>query len=182
MIWSQLLTRLRNRFRVSKDAVVDIDPTVNMSGCRVVVRGSGNLLKIGKNTKLRDTHIEIIGENCSIIIDDSCMIGHNCYLSAKESGSHIRIHRDCGLSRNVKMMTSDGHPIFIDNERINYPADITVGEHVWVGDNVTVLKGVSIGSGSVVGINSTVTKDVDSAVVVVGNPARRVREGITWKA
>ncbi|WP_265101884.1 DapH/DapD/GlmU-related protein, partial [Vibrio owensii] len=49
---------------------------------------------------------------------------------------------------------------------------------VWIGANVVVLPGVSIGFGAVVGAGSVVTKDVPENTVVVGNPARVVKENI----
>ncbi|MBD3750809.1 MAG: hypothetical protein IE931_15140 [Sphingobacteriales bacterium] len=56
-----------------------------------------------------------------------------------------------------------------------------IGQHVWIADNVTVLKGVSIGKSSVIGINSTVTKNVSDNMIAVGNPAKIVKENINWE-
>ncbi len=109
------------------------------------------------------------------------MIGDNCYLSAKEEHISLIIKDNCALSRNVKIMTSDGHPIFSNNKRINPAKDITIHNHVWIGDNVTILKNVTIGENSVIGINSTVTKDIPSNSIAAGNPAKIVKENITWQ-
>ena len=79
-------------------------------------------------------------------------------------------------------MTSDGHPIFQNNVRINFAKDILIEKHTWIGDNVTILKGVHIGEGCVIGINSTVVKDIQAKSVAVGNPAKVVKENIEWKA
>ena len=51
-----------------------------------------------------------------------------------------------------------------------------IGERVWLGAHVTVLKGVSIGDDSVVGAGSVVTKSLPAGVIAVGNPARVIRE------
>ena len=123
-----------------------------------------------------------MGNNCTIEIGAKSMIGDNCYLSAKEERTNLIIKEDCGLSRNVKVMTSDGHPIFQDSVRINPARDIVINKHTWIGDNVTILKGVSIGEGCVIGINSTVVKAIPARTVAVGNPAKVVKENITWKA
>lgn len=56
---------------------------------------------------------------------------------------------------------------------VNRP--IRIGCNVWIGARVTVLKGVSIGDGAVIGAGSTVTGDIESCAVAVGTPARRVR-------
>ena len=53
---------------------------------------------------------------------------------------------------------------------------ITVGDDVWIGSNVVVLDGITIGSHSIVGAGAVVTKDVEEWAVVVGNPARQIRD------
>jgi len=53
---------------------------------------------------------------------------------------------------------------------------VTIEDRVWIGCNVVVLKGVTIGRGAVVGAGSVVTRDVPPHVLVAGNPARVVRE------
>lgn len=53
---------------------------------------------------------------------------------------------------------------------------IKVGNNVWIGGNVTVLLGVSIGDNVVIGTGSVVTKDIPSNVIVVGNPCRVIKE------
>ena len=54
--------------------------------------------------------------------------------------------------------------------------DTVVGNDVWIGQNVTVLPGVHIGDGAIIGLNSTVTKDVPPYTLVAGNPARTIRK------
>ena len=53
---------------------------------------------------------------------------------------------------------------------------ITIGNRVWLGANVTVLPGVTIGDDCVIGAGSVVTKDIPSGMIAVGNPCRVVRE------
>ena len=56
-----------------------------------------------------------------------------------------------------------------------HPARVVLGRNVWLGANVTVLPGVTIGDDAVVGAGSVVTRDVPPRTVVVGSPARVVR-------
>ncbi len=88
-----------------------------------------------------------------ITIGDSCMLAMNCYLS--DADWHDLQHR-----------------IFAPGAT----APILLGNNVWIGDSALVCKGVSIGDNSVVGAWSVVTKDVPANVVIVGNPARIVRD------
>jgi len=174
------IQKLRNKIKVDKSSSITIEKSVKIVGSTVLIRGNNNRLTVDENTRLRNMSIEIIGDNCSVKIGKNCMIGDGCYLSVKE-GTHLVIGDGCGLSRNIKLMTSDGHPIFRDGKRINEAKDIVLGSYIWIADNVTILKGVKIGDRSVVGINSTVTKDVPSASIAVGNPAKVVQENIEWR-
>ncbi len=174
-----LLEKIRNKIKIKGEVNLLIAKSSKIVDCFIVIKGNNNTLKIAPNTFIRNSKIEIIGDNCSEI-DENCMIGENCYLSAKE-GKTVKIKRDSVLSRNIKLMTSDGHPIFTNTKRINLAKDITIGKNVWIADNVTILKGVEIGTNSVVGINSTVTKSVKESSIVVGNPAKVVKDNIYWK-
>jgi maltose O-acetyltransferase len=52
---------------------------------------------------------------------------------------------------------------------------VTIGDDVWLGGNVVVCPGVTIGNGSVIGAGSVVTKDIPAGVLAAGNPARVIR-------
>ena len=59
---------------------------------------------------------------------------------------------------------------------------VRIGNHVWIGENSMVLKGVAIGDGAVVAASSVVTRDVPPRCLVAGAPAKVVREDIEWEA
>lgn len=176
-----LTNKLRNKIKISGRHQITIDASSKIRQCKIVVKGENNTLKIGKNVNLRHSNIEIDGNNCHLIIDDNTIIGHNCYLSARERGVKLKICEGSMLSRNVKIMTSDGHNITKDGKRINSAQSIEIGPKVWLTDNVTVLKGVNVGGGSIIGINSTLTKSVPSGAIAVGNPAKVVQNGVSWQ-
>ncbi len=148
--------------------------------CKIEIKGSSNSLIIHSGTTLRNVQIEILGDNSLIEIGKNCIVGDNSYLSAKESTS-LTIGEDSMLSRNVKIMTSDGHPIYQNNSIINSAKSINIGSKCWCGDNVTILKGVNVGSGSIVGINSTLTHSIAKNIVAVGNPAKVVKSDVSWE-
>jgi virginiamycin A acetyltransferase len=54
--------------------------------------------------------------------------------------------------------------------------DTIVGNDVWIGENATILPGIKIGDGAIIGMNSVVTKDVEPYTIVGGNPARVIRK------
>jgi len=59
-------------------------------------------------------------------------------------------------------------------------SDIIIGNKVWIGANVQILKGVHIGNGAVIGAGSIVTQDIPEKCMAAGVPAKVVRENITW--
>ena len=62
-------------------------------------------------------------------------------------------------------------------------APVVIGDKAWVGFNVSILKGVTIGEGAVIGACSVVTRDIPPYSVAVGNPAKVVRSlGPSWHA
>ena len=85
-------------------------------------------------------------------------------------GSHVFIGPGCSLLTAV-------HPLDAQerNKGTEKALPITIGDSVWLGGNVTVLPGVTIGEGAVVGAGSVVTRDVPPRTVVAGNPARIIR-------
>lgn len=173
--------KLRNKIRIQSSNDIKIAQNVRMKKCTIIIKGKNNQLIIKNKAILSGTTIEIIGNNCLIEIGQDTVIGDNCYLSSREKNTQLRIGKNCMLSRNVKIMTSDGHDILKQNQRINPAADITIGDQVWLADNVTILKGLVIGNNSIVGINSTVTRSVNENSIAAGVPAKHIAEGVHWK-
>ncbi|MFQ5543198.1 MAG: acyltransferase [Nitrospiria bacterium] len=172
---------MRNKVRIEKDNFFEIGEGTRIKGTFISIVGKNNCLMIKDKVKIRDSHIEIYGENCRIEIGSNTLVGHDSYLSAKEKNVNLVIGKACALSRNIKLMTSDGHDILQSGKRINQAKNIYIMDHVWLADNVTVLKGVTIGEGSIVGINSVITKSIKNNVLAAGNPAKVVKEQITHR-
>ena len=63
------------------------------------------------------------------------------------------------------------------NRLIFSKGPVIIGDNVWIGDKATILPGVKIGNGAVIGANAVVTKDVPAYAVVVGNPAQVIKRG-----
>ncbi len=59
---------------------------------------------------------------------------------------------------------------------------MVIENHVWIGCGCTILKGVVIGEGAVIAAGSVVTKSVPPRALAAGNPAKVIRENVTWEA
>lgn len=177
-----LLQKLRNKIKINgENNKILVDCVIKISKTKIVIKGSNNTFHIKSGVKINGSFIEIVGSNCQIVIGKNSIIGDGCYLSAKEENTKLIIGDECMLSRNAKLMTSDGHPIVQNKSIINSAKNITLHERVWIADDVTILKGVEVGAGSVVGIGSVVTKSIPAGSIAVGNPAKVIKENISWE-
>lgn len=123
----------------------------------------------------------------NIIIHHDVYIGDDVIISC---ANKVEIGAYTLLAHGVQVFDNDSHPIDPDLRVRDYltilgrepgqrplipSAPIYIGERCWIGINVLILKGVSIGNGSVVAAGSIVTSDVPQNTLVAGNPARVVK-------
>lgn len=69
-----------------------------------------------------------------------------------------------------------GHPICPELRGYMYTDPVAIKDSVWIGENVTICPGVTIGENNVIGAGSVVTKDIPANCIAVGNPCRVLRE------
>lgn len=90
----------------------------------------------------------------------------------------VDIGEECLIGDGVLIVDSDFHHTdpLKRRETPENDAPVSIGDNVWLGSRVTVLKGVSIGRNSVVAAGSVVTRDVPENTIVAGNPAKVIRQ------
>ncbi len=90
---------------------------------------------------------------------------------------HIFVGDDVMFGPNVTIATAN-HPIDpgLRKKQLQYNRDVHIGNLVWIGAGVVICPGVSIGSNTVIGAGSIVTKDIPADVVAAGNPCRVIRK------
>jgi acetyltransferase-like isoleucine patch superfamily enzyme len=118
-----------------------------------------------------------IGDDCNIcancFIENDVIVGNRVTVkSGVQLWDGVTLEDDVFIGPNVTF-TNDKYP-----RSKQYPEDfpkITVKRGASIGANATILPGVSIGEGAMVGAGSVVTKDVPDRTVVVGNPARIIK-------
>lgn len=144
--------------------------------------------------RLQDGTI-VVGDNCTFSSSTtSNLVGlyAPCIISTAKRGAQVRIGNNCGFSgtrirvgqsvtlgNNVRcgansyITDTDGHS---DDYRAGKDRPVVIGDNVWLGMNVVVLKGVHIGENSLIGANSVVTKNIPANVVAVGNPCKIIKQ------
>ena len=112
----------------------------------------GSHIEVGKNF--------FANYNCTIIDVAKVTIGDNCQMAP-----------------NVAIYTA-GHPLHpvSRNSLYEYGISVTIGDNVWIGGNTVILPGVHIGSNTVIGAGSVVTKHIPDWVVAAGNPCRVIKK------
>ena len=110
-------------------------------------------------------------------------------------GDKLIIGKFCSIAKGIefvmnganhKMDCASTYPFYImgngwgsalapEVDKLPIKGDTVVGNDVWIGQNVTIMPGVHIGDGAIVGANSTVANDVDAYSIVVGNPAKKIK-------
>jgi len=113
----------------------------------------------------------------NISIGDRSNINRNCMIWAGEK-SKVVIGCDCLTGPGVTIIASR-YDVKGRNIVRSYPADerdIIIGNDVWLGANVVVLPGVTIGDGAIVGAGSVVTKSIEPYTVVTGIPAKELKK------
>ncbi|MDD7518100.1 acyltransferase [Ruminococcus flavefaciens] len=106
---------------------------------------------------------------------DKVKIGNNVFINSNllaMARGGITIEDDVQIAGNVSLLTNNHDPY----DRMILPCKpILIKKGAWIGANVVVLRGISIGKHAIVGAGSVVTKDVPDYAVVVGNPAKVVK-------
>jgi acetyltransferase-like isoleucine patch superfamily enzyme len=116
-----------------------------------------------------------------LVIGNRVDIGHNVvFLINKE----IVIEDDVNVASGVRFMDSDAHPRDAAERIADLPPKpeeikpVRICKNAWIGQNAFILKGVTVGEGAVVGVNSVVVTDVPAYTVAMGNPARVVMKNL----
>jgi acetyltransferase-like isoleucine patch superfamily enzyme len=182
--YHNLLSCYYVRYDISSKAIVDIEK-----------------LKFGQKWSFKNpnTSLLVIRENASINVKNKFRIysgakiyvnkeaeltlgrgyiNHNLNLSCFEK---IEIGNNVSISENLTIRDSDNHIVIFDGQKSIKTQPIKIGNHVWIGVNVTILNGVTIGDNSVVAAGSVVTSSFQENTLIGGVPAKIIKNNICWE-
>ena len=198
-LYTKLLTPRRLRvFKpsmcyVHPEAQVRIEKYLNFNrqwdGQRMLRNKMVGSLYLAKGATLEVEAFDVYaGSRINVNADAKLSLGsgymnHDCVI---DCFSAITIGHGVVISERVVIRDSDNHAIIstengeLKSDEKPEAAPIVIQDHVWLGMNVIVLKGVTIGEGAIVAAGSVVTKDVPPHCLVAGVPAKVVKTEVTW--
>ncbi|MCL2252970.1 MAG: hypothetical protein FWC09_00865 [Lachnospiraceae bacterium] len=175
---------------------ITIDNGLNLRNTQIWIKGDGCKIILGENQVYNNVEIGAENSGSLLTCDDDTQIGGFAWLGNRPNrtrltclyageGRLVLIGRSARISENVVIKNYDSHVIYdtITNKKINRAKDIVIGNQVWVCPGSLVLKGAFVSSGSIVGSQSTVTKDFSKSdnVLLLGSPAKIVKKDVGWR-
>lgn len=178
-IFNSYMSRLKIRLEGENNQIINEGSTIIRG--ELLVFGNNNSIEIKKDCYLANIRIVVRGNNCKVAIGDAVTCG-SAYIACMGQNKNIIIEDDCMLAENIDVWATDSHPIYDeDGLLINPSKSIHIGKHVWLGKGSAVLKGVTIGDGAIIGMQSVVTKDIEQHSLNVGNPCKEIKKNIKWE-
>ena len=143
---------------VAQNASLEVDAFDVYAGSKININ-KGAVLRLGSG---------YMNYNCVINVFSSVTIGHNV-----------------AIAERVVIRDSDNHTVWdagVEMDKGTKPmaAPIVIEDHVWIGMNVVILKGVTVGEGAIIAAGSVVNKDVPAHSLVGGVPAKVIKTGVSW--
>jgi len=120
---------------------------------------NGSVVKIGDSFSVVKTRLLLLENNSKFIVGNNCL-----------------------FSEDIDVRLSDTHSVLdLQGNLLNYGGCVEIGDHVWCGREVRILKNAKIADGLIIGASSVVTKCFDEPNIAIGgNPAKIIKRGVKW--
>ncbi len=166
---------------LEKTAQIELNGKLEFNSGSIINNKRTGILRMDKDSRfiVNGKFQFMYGADILLFSGAELRLGNNSYIN---SDCKIRCHKrieigsDCAISHDFTVMDSDAH--FLDMQKKTKP--VKIGNHVWIGTRVTILKGVNIGDGAVIAAGSVVTKDIPAGSLAAGVPAKIIRDKVIW--
>lgn len=185
-----------NSVEIAADSARTLEGRLRLAGNNIRVR-------LGPGCSSWPGMLLVLGDRCSLDVGSGCALAA-LGIDARRDGhvhigtgtgftahtglhmaepSRVRIGHGSLFAAETLIFTSDMHSILdvASGRRINPARDVVIGHEVWVGQRAVLLKGVTVGAGSVIGFGAVVSRDLPENCLAAGSPAAVVRRGIRWR-
>lgn len=148
-------------------------------GNNIKVSEGGKIILTGLKACFNYKNSVLIHNNGVLEIGNNFMANGEAEFNCKKG---LKFGDDVLISVHVMFLDTDYHPIFnLQGERINHDREIIIGNKVWIGCNVTILKGTLIGDNIIIGAGSIASgKLLSENSIYCGNPIKLMKNDICW--
>lgn len=151
------------------------DPFNEVRPSRLILHENSQLICKGHIQSFEAVRIECL-PNAVVEIGHKSYINHDSEIRCRE---RVVIGENVSIAYNVLIQDSDYHATYDEAGNLKpITMPITIEDNVWIGSNVIILKGVTIGEGCIVAAGSVVTKSAPAYSLIGGNPARVIKQNI----
>jgi acetyltransferase-like isoleucine patch superfamily enzyme len=167
------------RFLLNAHKFESKEPIVIGKKAVIVNRGKTGRLIAERGVRIARGCVIVVGERGLLSLGTRTVIGPNTRIMA---ATQVRIGARCMISWNCSIFDSIGHRMWLqgqDEAEIETP--VTIGDDVWIGPYTIIMKGVEIGSNSIIGAGSVVRRSMPPNSLAYGNPARVVGKVDRWE-
>jgi acetyltransferase-like isoleucine patch superfamily enzyme len=178
--WESILSKIKIKLLSLEGAKIGIRVKLCL---RTHIPRFASGIKIGDGSSLDRNVVLLIGKDNTGITDPVIEIGNNVYINRNtilDATKKIFIGSETMIGANCYITDHDhafqNHPARHTISQLPLSgSDTVIEENVWIGSNVSILKGVKIGAHAVIGAGSVVTRSIPSLAVAVGNPCRVIK-------
>lgn len=174
---------LNVKFKGANATIKIYSPCPNFSNTTIECGDNVNISIGASHHRIFNSFFSVLSDGAVLNIgENSCIRGASIIIKENKNLS-VDIGKDCLIASNVKIWTTDFHTV-IDSQTlqaINPPSSISIGNHCWICEDVTIAKGVSLADDTIVASKSYVTKSFDKSSIIVGGvPAKIIKEKTSW--
>lgn len=174
---------LLTHFIVSRGARMKLGGTLRIGANSYGNNGRSNLIRMDRGGRIHvnGDFMFMYGADVTVFRDGVLELGADSFINSDckiRCFKHIAIGDGCKIAHDFTVLDSDAHQL--DNELKT--KEVLIGNHVWIGTRVTILKGTVIGDGCMIAAGAVVTGGVFPPNSLIGGvPAKVIKTGIEWR-
>ncbi|MET4322919.1 acyltransferase [Bradyrhizobium sp. RT5a] len=179
LVFPQATLAVKGRLEVGKGAVFLFNEPWPFSGAEpgsLVIMRNATVRLTGGNFAIKSGAFVEVKDGALLELHGGGYASRNLQIECR---SRITIGAGAAIGPDVIIRDNDGHQL--TNANHDTVSHVRIGENVWLGARSTILKGVTIGSGSIIAAGALVVDDVPENSLVGGVPAKVIRNNVSWK-
>ncbi len=167
------------RFLLNAHKFESRDPIVIDKNVVIGKPGKTGRLIAGRGARISKNCVLVVGSQGLLSLGTRVIVGPNTRIMA---ATQVRIGARCMISWNCSIFDSIGHRMWLQGQdEAEIEAPITIGDDVWIGPYTIIMKGVEIGSNSIIGAGSVIRRSMPPNSLAYGNPARVIGKVDKWE-